>query len=100
MLYEQPEDEMAAPTHQDKIVESAVLPKGGLCCLRSSTTLLLVGFPQILPLIPIALVKPLCFSDFPGWRCIVKHSMTGSWAEQYFSNTIWAESNVIALHLQ
>lgn len=59
----------------------------------------MVGFPQILTLIPMALVKPLHF-HFPDWRRIIKHSMTSFWARQHFSNTIWDESNVIALHLQ
>lgn len=97
MLYEQPEDEIAAPTHQDKITESAVPHKG---FLRLWMTLLLVGSPHILPLIPMALVEPLYFAPSPGQRGNIKHSPASSWARQHFSNIIWAQSNVIALHLQ
>lgn len=61
MLFELPEDATVrtAPTHQDEIVGSAVLPECRPCCLSSSTTLLLVVSPHILQQISMVGFKPL-----------------------------------------
>lgn len=97
MLFELPEDVTAvrtAPTHQDKTIGSAVLPECRHCCLSSSTALLLLVFPQILPQTSMASFKPLHLPRF--------YKAQYDWLlhqAALYSNTFWAESSAIALHL-
>lgn len=71
MSYEQPQMRLLFLHTSTRLLTLQCCPKW---TLRSLPTLLLVDFPWILPLIPIVLVKPLHFSHFPDWRCIIKLS--------------------------
>lgn len=89
-------NEIVAPTHQHKIVDSAVLPKVNSEIIANCIT---GGFPlksatdshspcQTTSLLPLSRLE------------VHYKAQHNSWFRQHFTNTIWAEKNLIALHLQ